>query len=422
MNILTQNQGKVNLTIFSISKFLSALGGNIYAFGMGLYILSLTGSAGNFAIGMACSAVPRILVGPVAGAWADRFSRKKIIILTQLIEVLTLGGFFVISFLIEISLPLIYGTTAILSVCSTFSSITFSSSIPDLVNEGQIQKATSLNQSAISLATIGAPIIGGLLYGVLSIQTFIAINAVAYLFSAALDSFLKFEKPDLGDNLNSEQTRNIWVEIKEGFTYVQSNYLLYKVILPVGLWVNFFGVSMQVGLPYIVVQRLKLISYQFGLIEASLAIGMLLMSIFLSTREETRKPLITMRISLIILSFLLGMMAIPLLLPASSSFNFVYYLGLLLAFGLTIVFLNTPLYVLVQKTTPEQYRGRVFGLVETVANVIAPISMIFYGFLFDYLNPVWILFASGLVLFLITIYKMRVSKIQKSSSEISSAL
>ncbi|MGC4378897.1 MFS transporter [Fictibacillus sp. Mic-4] len=323
---------------------------------------------------------------------------------------------------LEISLPLIYGTTAILSVCSTFSSITFSSSIPNLVNEGQIQKATSLNQSAISLATIGAPIIGGLLYGVLSIQTFIAINAVAYLFSAALDSFLKFEKPDLGDNLNSEQTRNIWVEIKEGFTYVQSNYILYKVILPVGLWVNFFGVSMQVGLPYIVVQRLKLTSYQFGLIEASLAIGMLLMSIFLSTREETRKPLITMRISLIILSFLLGMMAIPLLLPASSSFNFVYYLGLLLAFGLTIVFLNTPLYVLVQKTTPEQYRGRVLGLVETVANVIAPISMIFYGFLFDYLNPVWILLASGLVLFLITIYKMRVSKIQKSSSEISSAI
>ncbi|WP_273836273.1 MFS transporter [Guptibacillus sedimenti] len=418
MNVLTKKQINVNIIIFTISKTIAALGGNVYAFGMGLYILSLTGSASNFAIGLICSVVPRILFGSIAGVWADRFSKKKIIISAQIIQAITLSTFFIIGLSSEISLLLIYGTTIILSICSTFSSITFTSSIPSLVSEEKIQKATSLNQSAVSFAMIGAPILGGFLYSFLTINTFILANAITYLLSATLDGALKFSKK-ISDDESLMEENNFWSDIKSGFSYIKSNSFLFKILIPVGLLVNFFGVSLQVGLPYIVVERLELTSYQFGIIEGSMAIGMLVMSIILSTKKENKNPLNNMKVGLLALSILFGLLTVPLIWDISSIIVFIYYVSLQLSFGLIVVFLNTPLYVLMQKIISGEYRGRVFGIVETLANVITPVGMIIYGFLFDYLNPSWILVTSALAILLIALLKLKSSSTNRVSTKIS---
>lgn len=406
MNNLKKDRSIANLLIFTMSKYISSFGGNVYAFGVGLYILSMTGSAMSFAISMVCSVAPRIIFGPLAGTWADSFSKKKIIVYTQLIQSFSLFGVLFYSITFDFSLLVIYFTTIVLSICSTLSSVTFSSSITNLVNEEHIQRATSLNQSAISFATIGAPVIGGLLYGLFSIENFLLINASTYLISAIIDTNLRFKSVYKSTEDTQGNKSGILERLKEGFSYLRQNDLLYSTILPIAIWVNFFAISMQVGLPYIIVEKMKLSSFQFGIIEGSLAAGMLLMSLVLSTTKEITKPLVVMKASLLFLSVLLMGLILPLIVHLTSFITFIYYVLLVSLFGVSVVFLNTPLYTLMQKTIPDMYKGRVFGLVETIANIISPISIIFYGLLFDYVNSIWVLIGSSVALLLITLIKM----------------
>ena len=74
-----------NILLFVIGKFISLFGSSIYSFAIGLYILKITGSATSFALALVLASVPRIILGPIAGTIADRFNRKTMIILSELL-------------------------------------------------------------------------------------------------------------------------------------------------------------------------------------------------------------------------------------------------------------------------------------------------------------------------------------------------
>lgn len=158
-------RGSYHLWTFMTSKLISTFGANVYSFAISFYILQLTGSATNFALNLICSILPRTIAAPFAGYVADNFSRKRTIILAQAASVLAIAGLLTVSLMNGLSLTAIYITTCLLSLTSTFSGITFTSSISGLVDENRIQKAMSLNQMSISLASIVAPALGGVLYG-----------------------------------------------------------------------------------------------------------------------------------------------------------------------------------------------------------------------------------------------------------------
>ncbi|MCV5404346.1 hypothetical protein OFM88_32880, partial [Escherichia coli] len=77
---------------------------------------------------------------------------------------------FILATIFGPSLLFIYISAALLSICASFYSVALTSSIPNLVDEGRIQKASALNQTAASLSNILGPIIGGVVFGFLSIQ------------------------------------------------------------------------------------------------------------------------------------------------------------------------------------------------------------------------------------------------------------
>lgn len=146
-----------HLWTFTISKLISSFGAQVYAFAISFYILQLTGSATSFALNLICSILPSLLIAPFAGYVADNYSRKMIVIAAQIATTLAIGGLLVVSLTSELSLVAIYITTCILSLTSTFSGVTFTSSITGLVDGARIQKAMSMNQMSISFAAIGSP-------------------------------------------------------------------------------------------------------------------------------------------------------------------------------------------------------------------------------------------------------------------------
>ncbi|RHW38246.1 MFS transporter [Lysinibacillus yapensis] len=390
-----------HLYTFLFSKMISSLGANVYAFGMSMYILSITGSALSFAANLIFSIVPRMIFSPIAGIVSDRLPKKKIVLIGQGISIFSITGLLLISFSSALSIGAIYATTFFYTIGSTFSTLAFSASIANLVDQERIQRAMSFNQLSISLSGIGGPVIGGMLFGFVSMESFILINVVLYGIAFLLDASMDFDLYS-SKTINSIKVESMIQSLQKGMDYIRSKPALSRLLLVV-LWLNFFFSAVTVGTNYIFVERLKIEYTSIGFIEAAGAIGMLFSSIYLAVISTIQFPLLFSKRAILGLSILVSGMSLPLFFKFSSLFIFLYYSVVMFLFGSLSVFTNTPIGVMLQKDVEESYRGRILGLIEMMAMGFMPIGSLFFGLLYDLVAAQIVLLICSILLIVITL-------------------
>ncbi|HWI47808.1 MAG TPA: MFS transporter [Rummeliibacillus sp.] len=414
--VLRLKKATYHLWTFTISKIISILGSNVLAFGISLYILKMTGSATSFAINLICSILPRVILSSIAGSLADRYSKKVIILTSQAVTVLLMGGLLIYGYVSGITVTSIYVVTALYAITSTFNSVTFSSSIACLVNEERIQKAMSFNQMSMSIAAIGGPAIGGMMYGFVSIEVFLMVHMVAYLIAFLLEATMDFKLySKKGDKTEAET--GMFQSLKEGFQYAKAKKAVSTILL-VALWINFFFSVLSVGGTFILVEVLKIKSQHVGVIESAGAVGMLVASIFLSTRKQAKYPLLQSKRFILLMAITLGLTTVPLWTDLTYSVNFIYFIMIFFSFSVFGVFVNTPVGVMMQTEVEEEYRGRVYGILEAMAMAMMPLGTMIFGLLFDHVEPQWILLGSCIALLVITSYMMRSSVVKQIYPEL----
>jgi MFS transporter, DHA3 family, macrolide efflux protein len=407
-----------HLYTFMVSKLISTFGSQVYAFAISFYILQLTGSATSFATNLICNILPRTLIAPFAGAITDKYSRKMIVIVAQIATTSTIGGLLVVTVTSGLSLVSIYTTTCILSITSTFSGVAFSSSITGLIDKVRIQKAMSLNQMSISFAAIASPAVGGLLYGTVSIPVFLIIYMVASSFAVILESTMNFRLfANQKQVIEGEAKETMLQSIKAGIRYLKLQPIILTMMW-IGLLVNFLFGAFEVGYSYILIDKLKMESQHFGFTQGAFSIGMLLMSIYFSVRKEVRFPLLISKRGILGMGAIMGGVALPLLNSLSYGLVFAYYMLLMFCFGALIIVVNTPLQVMLQKTIDDDYKGRVFSIIETMAMALMPLGMVLYGFLYDIFPGQWILLLSAAVLIVVVLAIARPAVVRKVHPEL----
>lgn len=412
-----------HLWTFTISKIISSFGAQVFAFAISFYILQTTGSATSFATNLICSILPRTLIAPYAGYVVDKYSRKKIVILSQMIATLAIGGLLIVSFTMGLSLIAIYTTTCILSLTSTFSSVSFTSSITSLVDEERIQKAMSLNQISISFAAIASPAVGGFLYGVVSMEVFLIIYMIASTIAVCLEATMNFKLFSNGavEKTEEEEKESVWKSMKAGLDYLKLQPILMTMIW-LALVVNFLFGAFQVGYSFILIEKMKMASEHFGLTEGSFAVGMLLMSIYFTVRKEVKFPLLVAKRGVLVMGMIMGVVSLPLLIEMSYQVMFIYYITIMFSFGVTGIVVNTPISVMMQKQIDDQYKGRVFSIFETMAMALMPLGMVLYGFLYDIFPAEWVLLVSAGLLMITVFILARPSVIRKAHPELDKRL
>jgi MFS transporter, DHA3 family, macrolide efflux protein len=410
-----------HLWTFTISKLIASFGSQVYSFAISFYILQATGSAKSFALNLICNILPRTFAAPFAGYIVDKYSRKKIVIVSQIAATLAIGGLLVVSITSGLSLTAIYITTCILSLTSMFSGVAFTSSITGLVDEARIQKAMSLNQMSISFAAIASPAVGGLLYGVISMPVFLIIYMAASGVAIVLESTMNFTLFAAQKGNTGEKPReSMWQGMMAGVSYLKLQPLL-MTIIGIALLVNFLMSSYQVGYSYILIEKLKMVSQHFGLTEGAFAVGMLLLSIYLSVGKEIKFPLLSAKKGLILMGIIIGGTTLPLFITMPYNIMFGYYILLGLGLGACIVFINTPTQVMMQKQIADEFKGRVFSIVETVAMALSPLGMVLYGFLYDVFPAEWVLLLSSGLFIGVVLILARPAVIRKVHPELSAA-
>lgn len=392
-----------NISLFLTGKLSAALGSSIYGFVIGLYILAETGSSLSFAITLLLSVLPHILLAPLAGTLSDRWNRKKLIIFSDFACAIWLVIIFLIFTFFNQNIWVLYLATTVLNILNTFYATAVTSAIYNMVGPNALQKAMSLNQAAISTSTILGPVLGGVLFGFFHISTFMIINIVTFTISGLANIFISFDL--FAEKAEEKGQTSIIAELKDGFAYTKSQPFLKNLIM-IAIFLNFWFAVFPVALPYLVLTVRKMESFQLGIIEGAFSVGMLIMSIILAQKQEIKKKdlsIIGGLFGMSIVLVLIGVPSIPGLSGLSNTVFFPYLIVLVLLLSSFIMLINMPVMVLLQKSTPDAYRGRVMSLLEAGASAMTPLGFILFGLVLEKV-PVWILLAfCGLCVIILTI-------------------
>lgn len=417
-DIVKLKRATYHLWTFTISKLVAAFGTQVYGFAISFYILQMTGSATSFATNLICGILPRALIAPFAGYVADNYSRKKIVIFAQIGTTIAIGGLLIVSLNVGLSLIAIYVTTCILSITATFSGVAFTSSISGLVDKERIQKAMSLNQMSISFASIGSPAVGGLLYGVVSMPVFLIMYMIASSIAIVLESTMNFNLfANRKEKKVDEEKETMWQSMKAGVKYLKLQPLL-MIIIWISLIINFLFGAFEVGYSFILIEKLKMEPTHFGITQGAFAVGMLLFSIYLSMRKEFKFPLLISKRGIFSMGILIALIGLPLWFSLSYGIIVAYYVVIMFGFGSLVIIVNTPIQVMMQKRIDDDYKGRVFSILETMAVALMPLGMVIYGFLYDIFPAQYVLLLSSSLLIITILVLARPSVVRNAHPEL----
>lgn len=391
----------LNLSLFTLGMFVSMLGTSIYTFAVGLYVLKITGSGLSFAGTLLLGVIPIIIFNPVAGVVADRFDKKKIVVIMDSLNGVLFISLYIASSFSSLNLIMIYISTFLTTVFTTILGISMEAAKPNIVCDDRLMQINSASKIVNSISSIVGPVLGGMVFAFIDIRMFILINGCSFVLSAISEVFLDF-KYNLKEENKVVVKAGFMENLKEGFEFLAKRKDI-KQMIYIFVVINFFiSLAVSVPLPFIINNVLKLGSKEFGVIESAFPIGMIIGAVFVEKVIEKisyKRLLISMSIAMSLSMISLG---IPLLLwPFSNTFYLLYYSIISLIFGVAIAFIDIPVMYLFQKLIPDELRGRVLSIGITLAKIIAPIALIISGSLINSI-PSYILPIAGGSLLLIS--------------------
>lgn len=413
----------LNFGLFSLGKFVSLFGSAIYKFAIGLYVLKLTGSGLSFAMTLILGYIPMIILNPFAGVLADKFNKKRIVVIMDLLN----GALFLTLYMISISntltLSMIYLSTFVTTVFTTLFDISFESAVPNIVKEKLLMKLNSVSKIISSLSSIVAPMLGGIIYAIIDIKLFILINGISFVFSGISEMFIDFKLniKNTEDN-NVKEKINFIKDIKEGLNYLLSRTELVELFI-ILIFLNFANAfAILVPVPYIINNYLKLSSQYYGIITSAVPVGMIVGAVFVHDIQKK----VPIKKLIIIMSFAVACIMIAIGLPIFTGntyphlFYLFYYSAVKFILGVVVSFIDVPMFYLFQTMLPDEYRGRVISIGLSFVKSIVPISMLLSGLLLNNINPYYIPIICGLLLLVGNTALSKVSysrKLGKNESE-----
>lgn len=421
---------KNNIILYMAGKVVSLLGTNIYTFAISLYILKTTGSGTSFALSILLGMVPRIILSPIAGSLADRRDRKKMIVGLDALSGFIVLGLALISSIYGFRLIFIYTTTLLLSIVNTFFDVSIGAAIPNLVSDKNLVKINSYTQASTSLSAIMGPVLGGLIYGLVPMNIFLIVNGVSFLISSLSECFINFKynmrnnEEEIGVDITKNEPIQIQdkgfkaliKDVKEGLLFIKEMKGIYT-LMKFALLFNFLiNSTLAVIMPFIINDTLKMSSTQFGIIEGSFSVGVLISSIVIGKLPEKDKNFKTLIIGTSMMGLMVAFIGIPsigALQSLNTNIHFIYFILVMIVFSIFMIIVNIPINVNIQRMTPDKMMGRVMGTMNTLASGVTPLGVIIAGLLLDVLPPYIIPITSGTLIIIAALVMSRNKSIKE---------
>lgn len=368
---------KKNILYLVSSKGISKIGDIIFDFANNTFLAGLNPTSLSLvAIYQSLESVIGVLFNLFGGVIADSFKRKKIIVATNF-----LCGFacIILSF-ISREQWLVYAivlTNVFLAFMSAFSGPSYKAFTKEIVKKDSISQLNSLLETTSTVIKVTVPMIAIFLYKLLGIHGVLLLDGLSFLIAALLILFVVpiNEEVVTKDKMTISKILN---DLKTGFKYVYNHKSIFIIIVLSAL-VNFFLAAYNLLLPYSNQMFGEISSRLYGTFLTAEAIGGFVGAIL---SGFVNKSLSSKRLILFLAcSGMMLMLVIPL--------YFIFHNVIILAFSpalfnLFLSIFNIQFFSIVQRDVDNEFLGRVFGIIFTIAILFMPIGT---GFFSVVLNP-----------------------------------
>lgn len=351
------------------------------------WIAEETQSVGTATLLALLSTLPVIVLGPVAGVIVDRYSRRTLMMVADLVRaasaaVLAWG-------MVSGNLPMVTLLTvaAVAAACRAFHRPALQASIAQLVPEHGLNRANSLFQMAEAGANLIAPVIGGALVAWLGTGAVVGVWSVTCVIAAA--SLLFASIPALpAATAAAGRKRNFLREMGEGLAYLWTGQRMLFFMLCTFALVNFALAPIGPLLPFVAQERLGTDASGLGVLMTGLPAGTLAGALLISAiGARLRRGL----------GVLWSITAIGLALAAISQLrSLALAVATFALMGVALSVVNVCASGLFQTLVPKDMQGRVFAVRSSIAQAASPVALALVGAISSAVAPHTVFLVSGL--------------------------
>jgi MFS family permease len=388
--------------LFFSGQLVSLLGTWIQNIALGWLVYRLTGSAVWLGTIGFLGQIPALILTPLAGVFADRLNRKKVLIAVQIAPMVLA---FVLATLVLTNNIKVWH----IALIATLNGVVMAIDNPfrhaflmEIIEDKKlIQNSVALNSTLYNSARFIGPMVGGILIAFVGEGICFLINGISFM--GVVIALLAMKVKPI---INPKSDRSVFGDLFDGMKYAFDlkpiRYLIYLVVTT-----GFFGLPFQVFLPVFAKDILGGDSQTLGFLTGALGAGALTGAIYLASRSSIK--LLPKLIVVTATIFALGLMSM------SISINLTLSLILLFFTGLGMIMQYASANTLIQTLVEDEKRGRVMSLYGLSFLGITPLGSLLLGSISGTFGVQITLFASSFVCLIAAfIFAKRVSGIVKA--------
>lgn len=358
---------------------ISVLGAQFTSLALPVLAVTLLGAT-EWQMGVlnAASTAAFLVVGLPAGAWVDRWLKRRVMVVADLVRAVALAAVPVLWFAGALEIWHLYVVAVVVGAATVFFDVSYQSYIPILVTSGQVGQANSTLEATSQVSRVAGPGLAGALLTVVSAPVLLVADALSYLVSAVMLGRIRDSEPPA----DRAQRQPLAREIREGVRFVWGQPLI-RSIAGTTASANFFATLAVTLLPLYVLRDLHLGAAGLGIMFSFGAAGGLLGA----------------------LAAVLALMPLASLVPAPAALVVLVVAEVLISFAVLVY--NISQVTLRQRLCPPRLLGRMNASIRFVVWGVMPIASLASGALGGTIGIVptmWIgvvgsLLGTGFVLF-----------------------
>ena len=357
------------------SQAVSSLGTAMTNYALIVWVYSQAGTASSIAFLSACSLVPSILFSFIAGAIADRWNKKRVMLLADFCAALGTMTVFALFMTDSLRIWHLYIISFLLSFMNAFQNPASYVATTLLVPKEQYVRVSGLQAFSGSVVTILAPALGSAAIAFGGLQTVLIIDLST--FAVAFVTLLFFIRIPAIEQTAEASKESFVRSCAAGVNFLRKHTALLRIILFFA-FINFIAKMGGYGMmPAMVLSRTGGDQVSLGIVEAAVGAGLLLGSVIVTAIKPAKSPVTVIFISCGI-SFLLG--------DVGQSVTKTMPLWVMAAFlsNLPMPFLNANLTAIMRVHVPVEMQGRVFSARDTIQYSTIPVGLFLGGILADH--------------------------------------
>lgn len=391
-----------NFRLFIYGQGISLVGTWMQSVALGWLVLELTNSPFDVGLNQALRSLGVLLFTLYAGIVADRVDKRRLIVLTQALQMCEALALAVLVWAKVVQIWQVMALAAFVGAVNAFDIPTRQAFVVEMVGKEDLVNAIALNSSLFNAARVVGPAIAGVIIGVAGVGLCFFLNGVSYI--AVIAGLLMMRLPPF---VAKPVTESAWQGFRGGLTFIREERRMRTLVTLVAI-LSVFGFPFLVLMPVFARDVLHVGAGGYGALMAAVGVGAMFGALALAATSHVVAKGRLMLTAAAAFGVLVAAFAV--------TRWFALALALLAVAGCAMIITTALANTLIQTIVPDHLRGRVMGFYSFVFVGMAPLGAFQAGWAAEHFGtPETVVFGGLVCLVAVQVARWRVPELVQTA-------